>query len=123
MANNMSTGDRPPGVAAVEFGLRTTSGGGTFLASTTDPRGYKEVANPVSLSDLDKALDDLIMQDAPPPLEDTDITVMRLARRAKVGTVRATSMLESWAAAGKVESIGERRDARGHKVKAWKVIA
>lgn len=77
--------------------------------------------NPVSLQELEKALDDLIMQDAPAALEEADITIMRLARRAKIGTVRARSMLEEWTKAGKVEYIGKRREERGHRVDAWKL--
>jgi len=78
-------------------------------------------SNPVVLSELEKALDDLLMQDAPPMLADDDITVMRLVRRAKCGSSKARRMLDEWVVAGKVEYIGKRRNARGHSVDAWRL--
>lgn len=81
------------------------------------------MANPITLTDLGKALDELIMQDAPPMLADDDITVMRLVSRAKVGVVRAKTMLKQWQDAGKVEYVGKRREERGHMVDAWRLKA
>lgn len=80
------------------------------------------MTNPVSQSDLMKALDDLIMQEAPPPLEDGDITLQILAERAKCGTPKAKVLLKRWEADGKAEYIGKRREPRGHKVDAWRLI-
>jgi hypothetical protein len=77
--------------------------------------------SPVSLSELEKALDDLLMYDAPPYLADDDITVMRLVRHAKYGPNKARRMLNDWTEAGKVEYIGKRREPRGHMVDAWRV--
>jgi hypothetical protein len=79
--------------------------------------------NPVSLSELDKALDELIMQEAPPALEDTDLTKQRVADRARCGFQQAGRMLEKWTAEGKAECIGMRRQTNGHKVKAWRLVA
>jgi hypothetical protein len=79
------------------------------------------MGNPVTLSELEKALDDLLMQEAPPDLLETDITVMRLARRAKCGGAKAKKLLDEWTAAGKVEYIGKRREPRGHKLDAWRL--
>jgi hypothetical protein len=83
----------------------------------------KEITNPVSLSELDKALDSLILQEAPPLLAADDVTIQRLAERAKCGYQKAGRMLEKWTADGRVTFVGQRRDDSGHKVKAWKVIA
>jgi hypothetical protein len=91
--------------------------------------GYKHYCtvtvgyNPVPLSDLERALDNLLLADAPPYLADDDITVMRLVARAKCSPNKAKRLLGEWEAAGKVEYIGERREPRGHSVKAWKVKA
>jgi hypothetical protein len=79
------------------------------------------MANPVNLSELNKALDDLIMQDAPPVLEDTDLTVQRLAARAKCGSVKAKRLLADWTEAGKVEYLGKRRNTQGHNVDGWRL--
>lgn len=80
------------------------------------------MGNPVSLSELENALDSLLMQDAPPQLADDDITVMRLARRAKCGPLKASRLLDEWTAVGKVEFVGVRREPHGHKVKAWRLV-
>jgi hypothetical protein len=79
------------------------------------------MANPVSLSELDKALDALILDEAPPMLEDTDITIMRLVSRAKCSPPKAKRMLDEWTKAGKAEYLGKRREMRGHKVDAWRL--
>ena len=79
------------------------------------------MANPVTLSELEKALDALILEDIPPMLEDADITVMRLASRAKCSPKFAGDVLAQWAKDGKVEYLGKRREIRGHKVDAWRL--
>lgn len=79
------------------------------------------MSNPVSTPELMKALDDLILSDAPPPLEVTDITIQRIVARANVGGARAQRMIDKWVEEGKVEYIGERREPRGHRVKAWRL--
>ena len=79
------------------------------------------MANPITVSDLQKALDDLIMQDAPPVLEDTDLTVQRLAARAKCGSIKAKRLLLEWTDAGKAEHLGKRRNSQGHSVEAWRL--
>ena len=81
------------------------------------------MTNPVSLTDLEAALDALILEDIPPALEPTDITVMRLVARAKCSPVIAKRVLAEWVEAGKVEYLGKRREARGHKVDAWRLKA
>jgi hypothetical protein len=77
--------------------------------------------NPVSLSELEKALDDLIMETAAPPLADGDITINSLAKRAHCHTQKAHEMLAEWTAAGKVEFLGKRRVPSGHRVDAWRL--
>lgn len=67
-------------------------------------------------------LDRLIAEDAPPPLADTDLTVSRLAVRAKCREQKAARMLAEWEQAGKAEYIGMKRIPRGHKVKAWRLV-
>lgn len=79
------------------------------------------MANSVTLSELEKALDALLLQDAPPMLDDDDLTVQRLAARAKCGSLKARRMLKEWTEAGRVEHIGKRREPHGHTVDAWKV--
>lgn len=74
-----------------------------------------------AFADHYKLLDDLIAEEAPPPLLDDDITVARLAERAKCGHTKATRILERWATEGKVEFIGLRRVTHGNKVKAWRL--
>ncbi len=80
------------------------------------------MTNPVSPSDLMKALDDLILRDAPPELAETDITVMSLAKRANIGAPKAKELLDQWVQSGEAEYIGERRGVRGHKVQAWRLV-
>jgi hypothetical protein len=79
------------------------------------------MTNPVTVTDLQAALDALLMQDAPPMLEDTDITVMRVARHAKCGSAKAKSMITKWVTEGKLEYIGKRREERGHSLDAWRI--
>lgn len=79
------------------------------------------MGNPVTLPELEKALDDLIMQDAPPMLEETDLTIALVASRAKCGNNKAERMLEKWVLEGKVEYLGERRREDGHKTRAWRL--
>jgi hypothetical protein len=81
------------------------------------------MGNPVSLSELEKALDTLIAEDAPPLLEDTDLTANRVADRAHCGFQKASRLLDKWTADGKAEYIGMRRQPNGHKVKAWRLKA
>ena len=79
--------------------------------------------NLVTLAELGKALDDLITQDAPPPLEETDITIRMVKERAGCGDVKAANLLNEWVRAGKVEYAGERRGPKGHAIKAWRLKA
>jgi hypothetical protein len=72
-------------------------------------------------SDFYGLLDQLIAGESPPPLEADDITVMRLAERAKCGNHKAKSMVVKWAASGVVEYIGKRREPRGHAIDAWRL--
>jgi hypothetical protein len=78
--------------------------------------------SPVNQSELLKALDDLIMAEAPPELLPDDITLRSLAKRAKCGPTKARTMLEKWVAEGKAEYIGKRREVRGHAVDAWRLV-
>jgi hypothetical protein len=79
------------------------------------------MTNPVSLSELEKALDDLIMETAAPPIAEGDITVNSLASRAHVHKQKAREMLDEWTAAGKVEYLGKRRVPSGHRIDAWRL--
>jgi ribosomal protein L32 len=80
------------------------------------------MGNPVTLSELEKALDLLIAEDAPPLLEDTDLTANRVAERARCGFQKASRLLDKWTADGKAEYLGMRRLVNGHKVKAWRLV-
>lgn len=80
------------------------------------------MANPVTLPELETALDALILEDIPPELDPDDITVSRLVERAKCGTLKANRTLAKWVKAGKVEYIGVRRGPAGHNVKAWRMV-
>jgi transcription initiation factor IIE alpha subunit len=77
--------------------------------------------NPVSLSELEKALDALILQDAPLPLADGDITARMVAERAGCEKQKARKMLIKWTADGKAEYIGKRREPSGQSVDAWRL--
>jgi hypothetical protein len=79
------------------------------------------MGNPVTLSELEKALDDLITEAAAPPLKETDITMNSLAARAHWHKQKAKAMLQEWTASGKVEYLGLRRAPSGHKVEAWRL--
>jgi DNA-directed RNA polymerase subunit N (RpoN/RPB10) len=81
--------------------------------------GYS--SNSVSYFDLAKALDDLILQDAPPPLADDDLTARMVAERAGCEKQKARKMLIKWAADGKAEYIGKRREPSGQSVDAWRL--
>lgn len=78
--------------------------------------------NPVSNTDLLKALDDLILQESPPELSEIDITVSRVKERAKCGDKKAETMIKKWVADGAMEYIGKRRGQRGHKIDAWRLV-
>jgi hypothetical protein len=80
------------------------------------------MGNPISLSELEKALDNLILETASPPLSDGDITVNSLAKRAQCPKRRAKEMLDEWVENGKAEYIGMRRLPSGSKVDAWKLV-
>ncbi len=79
--------------------------------------------NPVSQSDLLKALDALILQESE-TLEEADITISRLVKRAKCGKQKAQSMIDKWLSEKKIEPLGKRREATkgGRMVEAWRVV-
>lgn len=78
--------------------------------------------NPVTQSDLLKALDSLILAEEQNKLEDDDITVSRLSNKTGWNRRKAQKIIGEWESAGKLEFIGERREPlRGSMVKAWKV--
>lgn len=73
-----------------------------------------------------KDLDDLILQDVAPPLEEADITTTRVKERVeasgrKCDRHQAKEMILKWVAIGKAEYIGKRRGPSGQKVDAWKL--
>jgi hypothetical protein len=75
--------------------------------------------NPVTLTDLERALDNLLIE-AFPPLEETDITIMTMKARLQSSYETAEKRLNELTAAGKLEYLGERLH-KGHKVKAWRI--
>jgi hypothetical protein len=79
------------------------------------------MTNPVSQSDLARALDDLILQEIPPPLADDEITTTRVADRAKCHHQQARRMIDKWVKEGKVEHVGKRKEPHGQKVDAWRL--
>jgi len=79
------------------------------------------MTNPVSQAELMKALDDLIMAEAPPPLLDTDLTIQRLTGWAKCSAGKARKMIAKWLEEGRAEAIGQRRVKSGHAVDAWRL--
>lgn len=76
--------------------------------------------NPVSLPDLQKALDDLILDAFPMQLEPGDVTIMRYKIARKCSYETAQRELDELTEAGKLEFLGERL-SHGHKVKAWRI--
>lgn len=78
--------------------------------------------NPVSQGDLLKALDALILQEMG-KLEEADITLERLRKRAKCGKLKAKAMIEKWMAEGKLRELGKMQDPRGGRlVDAWRLV-
>jgi hypothetical protein len=78
--------------------------------------------NPVTPADFAAALDALILRDAPPSLEDSDITVARLKERAKCSHKTAEALIAKWLEAGEVVSVGQRRNG-SRTVEAWRLKA
>jgi hypothetical protein len=74
----------------------------------------------ITLAELDKALDNLILESRILPLEETDITIGKMQAKLNSGSVRAKRLLDELTAAGKLEYLGERMD-EGHKVRAWQI--
>lgn len=76
----------------------------------------------VTLSELEKALDDLILQENALDLQPGDITVNLLARRSGWSRSRTETTLAEWEARGIIEPLGDRREPeRGQKVAAWRL--
>jgi hypothetical protein len=75
--------------------------------------------NPVTPADFAAALDALILRDAPPSLEDSDITVARLKERAKCSHKTAEALIAKWL---EVVSVGQRRNG-SRTVEAWRLKA
>lgn len=79
-------------------------------------------SNPVTQSELLTALDALILQEVQYLSED-DITVTRLAERAKWGRIRAKQVIDKWTKEGKLEYLGKRKENKmGKGVDAWRLI-
>jgi hypothetical protein len=78
--------------------------------------------NPVSQSELAKALDDLILQDTPPPLAADEFTAGMIAKIAKCHNQQARRRIARWIAEGKAEYVGKRREPRGQSVDAWRLM-
>lgn len=72
----------------------------------------------VTQAEFHKALDDLMMEYAPPHLSETDITVTTLAKRYKIGKSKARRLIDEMAADGKLEQV-RRRDGASRTVDAW----
>lgn len=78
--------------------------------------------NPVTLPELQSALDDLIAETFCPPLEPDDITIMGLHDKAGCTWDTAKKTLKEWQEAGKVEYLGKRRSPSGKKLDAWRMV-
>lgn len=78
-------------------------------------------SNPVTIPDLQAALDALILRDCPPALEPDDITLARLKERAKCNHKTAEAMIAKWVKAGEAVSIGKRRNG-SRTVEAWRLV-
>jgi predicted HTH transcriptional regulator len=78
--------------------------------------------NPVTLPELEKALDELIMQENSIDLQPGDITINSLAKRSGWNRSRAETVISEWVASGVLETLGQRREPeRGQKVAAWRL--
>lgn len=78
------------------------------------------MANPISQSELMKALDELILQEKP-LLQDDDLTVNRLMERAKWNRAKAKIMIKKWQEEGKIEYLGKKAATHGRFTDAWRV--
>ena len=76
----------------------------------------------VTLSDLEKALDDLITGSFPQPLAEDEFTITMVQNKAGCNWNTAKRKIEGWVTAGIAEAVGKRRTKRGNFVDAWKLV-
>ena len=80
------------------------------------------MTNPVTQSELMKALDDLIFQEDKLDLLPDDITVCGLTKKTGWNQRRVVKVIAEWVEKGILEPLGERREPkRGHMVEAWRL--
>jgi predicted ArsR family transcriptional regulator len=81
----------------------------------------ENIVNPVTPSELSKALDDLVTESLGIPLADDDVTVSRFAAKAGCTWDTARSKVKELEAAGRLEYIGKRRAPSGKPQDAWRI--
>jgi hypothetical protein len=79
------------------------------------------MANPVALSELERALDELLLQDTTPRLADGDFTVAMIAEHAGCSWGKARRIAARLETQGKLKPLGKRSDANGRLVLAWRI--
>jgi predicted transcriptional regulator len=78
--------------------------------------------NPVTLSELDKALDALVMAEIIPPIAEDDITIVKICERYEKDHKVAKKIIKKLVADGKLEYVGKRQArSNGRIVDAWKM--
>jgi predicted transcriptional regulator len=80
------------------------------------------MGNPISLSELDKALDALVLAEIIPPVAEGDITIAKICERYEKDHKVAKKIIKKLVADGKLEHIGKRQArSNGRIVDAWKM--
>lgn len=82
------------------------------------------MSNPVTLSELDKALDNLVLAEIILPVSEDDITIAKIAERYELDYKVAKKIVKKLVADGKLEFVGKRRVmSNGHVVDVWRLKA
>lgn len=77
--------------------------------------------NVVTLPELQSALDDLLTEAFGVPLEDSDLTIVRVQKLKGCTWDTAKKRLEEMQEAGKIEYLGKRRAESGKMLDAWRI--
>lgn len=80
-------------------------------------------SNPVSQSELIKALDNLILSEGA-YLEENDLTLLRLRQHTGWNYDKAKAMIKKWVTEGKLEPLGKRQKPGkgGRFIDAWRIV-
>lgn len=80
------------------------------------------MSNPVTLAELDKALDALVMSEIIPYVAEDDITISKVSEKYNIEHKKAKNIIKKLVEDGKLESVGKRvARSNGRIVDAWKM--